>query len=438
MSTTSPNDCAIPGTPLALASGGLDRCVHCGFCLQACPTYLALEDENDSPRGRLLLMRAVLEGELALTDPAVSTHLDRCLGCRGCESACPSGVPYGHLLEAARETMAQQKPLPLVARAFLSVFARPRLLAIVLGAARALRATGLPRLLARAPGRLGFANAMLAASTPRANPIRYIGQPSHMRGRVGLLTGCVMEGLFAATNRATERTLGANGYAIIGVPGATCCGALHLHAGDAESARALARVNIAAFEQAGLDVIAVNASGCGAAMKEYGALLDGDPLWRERARTLASKVRDATELLAEAGPRPGFPLALSVTYDAPCHLLHAQRVTTGPFAVLRAIPDLTIVPLVDAEQCCGSAGIYNLVQPDVSAAVLAPKLNEIERTRASVVATGNPGCLMQIGAGLLQRGATARAMHLIDLLDASYAAAPMPEPFAQSVTATEA
>jgi glycolate oxidase iron-sulfur subunit len=392
--------------------------------MQACPTYLVLEDENDSPRGRLLLMRAVLEGELALTDPAVSTHLDRCLGCRGCESACPSGVPYGHLLEAARETMAQQKPLPPVARAMLMVFARPHVLAIALGAARWLRATGLPRVLARAPGRLGFANAMLAATTPGPKPTRYLSPTSSRRGRVGVLAGCVMEGLFTATNRATERTLDANGYAIIDVPGAHCCGALHLHAGDAETARTLARINIAAFERAGLDAIAVNASGCGAAMKEYGTLLDGDPIWRERAHAVASKVKDATELLADAGPRSGFPVTLTVTYDAPCHLLHAQRVTGAPLAVLRAIPGLTIIPLVDAEQCCGSAGIYNLVQPAVSDAVLTPKLNEIERTRASVVATGNPGCLMQIGAGLLRRNAGARAMHPIDLLDASYAAAP--------------
>jgi glycolate oxidase iron-sulfur subunit len=247
-----------------------------------------------------------------------------------------------------------------------------------------------------------------------------------------------MEGLFTATNRATERTLNANGYAIIDAAGANCCGALHLHAGDADTARTLARINIAAFERASLDAIAVNASGCGAAMKEYGMLLDGDPIWRDRAHAIASKVRDATELLADAGPRPGFPVALTITYAAPCHLLHAQRVTAAPLAVLRAIPGLTIVPLVDADQCCGSAGIYNLVQPAVSDAVLAPKLNEIERTRASVVATGNPGCLMQIGAGLLRRNAAARAMHPIDLLDASYAAAPKPEAVARPANPTGA
>jgi len=421
----APNGGKLTGTPLAQAASGLDSCVHCGFCLQACPTYLALEDENDSPRGRLLLMRGVLEGELELTDPAVRTHLDRCLGCRGCESACPSGVPYGHLLEAARETMVLQRPLPAVARLVLTVVASPRLLAMVLILARGLRATRLPVLLAKLPGRLGFANAMLASSTPAPTPRNYIASlPNGGSGRrVGLLAGCIMKGLFGATNRATERTLRANGYTMVDVPGAQCCGALHLHAGDAESARDLARRNIAAFEEAQLDDVAVNASGCGAAMKEYGTLLEHDPAWRERARAFAAKVRDATELLADAGPRPGAPVALRVAYDAPCHLLHAQRVTAPPFQVLGAIPGLTILPLVDADQCCGSAGIYNLVQPDVSAAVLNPKLAHIVKTGADVVATGNPGCLMQIGAGLLQRGSRVRVVHPVDLLDASYAAA---------------
>lgn len=419
--TTTPRECAVPGTPLAHAAGGLDRCVHCGFCLQACPTYLALQDENDSPRGRLMLMRGVLEGELSIDDPSVTTHLDRCLGCRGCESACPSGVPYGHLLEAARETLAIERPPSLTVRVVLALFASKTVLRTMLTAARWLRATRLPRLLARMPGRLGFASAMLAASAPGPRPRRYLALPPATRGRVGVLTGCVMEGLFSATNRATARTLCANGYEVVDVPGAGCCGALHLHAGDAKTARDLARANIAAFERARLDAIAVNASGCGAAMKEYGSLLAGDPQWSDRACAIAARVRDATELLAEAGPRPGAPVTLTVTYDAPCHLVHAQRVLFAPLAVLRAIPGLTIVPLVDAEQCCGSAGIYNLVQPDISDRVLAPKLDEIARTGAAVVATGNPGCLMQIGAGLLRRGRPTRAVHPIDLLDSSYA-----------------
>jgi glycolate oxidase iron-sulfur subunit len=232
-----------------------------------------------------------------------------------------------------------------------------------------------------------------------------------------------MEGLFSATNRATERTLVTNGYDVVETPNQRCCGALHAHAGDDERARALARLNIAAFERSGADFIAVNAAGCGAIMKEYGQLLAGDPEWRDRAAAVSATVRDVSELLAQAGPRPGGVLPLTVTYDAPCHLLHAQRVVSPPLAVLGAIPGLTLVPLEGSEHCCGSAGIYNLIEPDVSDRVLAPKLANIAATHAPLVATGNPGCLMQIGAGLRQAGMRAKSVHPIDLLDASYAVA---------------
>lgn len=413
--------CAIPGTPLAQATPGLDTCVHCGFCLQACPTYLALHDENDSPRGRIVLMRALVEGDLALDDPTVQTHIDRCLGCRGCESACPSGVPYGQLLEATRATLAARRPLPLVARLVLGTFARPWALAIALAMGRLARATGIARLLSRTKGRLGFAFAMLQSTEVPVERAPYAARGDGSRGRVALLRGCVMEGLFAGTNRATERVLTVNDYRVVAAPGEGCCGALHAHAGDVATARELARRNIAAFERAGADIVAVNAAGCGAMMKEYGHLLHDDPAWRERAEGMASRVRDVSELLAAAGPRPGAPLPLHVTYDAPCHLQHAQRVTEPPLAVLRAIPGLQLTPLVDADQCCGSAGIYNLVEPDTSDVVLAPKLAHIGATRAALVATGNPGCLMQIGAGLARAGSAPRAVHPVDLLDASYA-----------------
>jgi glycolate oxidase iron-sulfur subunit len=232
-----------------------------------------------------------------------------------------------------------------------------------------------------------------------------------------------MEGLLGATNAATRRTLARNGYALVAAPGQRCCGALHAHAGDLDAARRLARANVAAFERSGADAIAVNAAGCGAMMKEYGHLLRDDPAWAGRAEKVAARVRDVTELLAAAGPVPGGPLPLAVTYDAPCHLLHAQRVVSPPLAVLGAIPGLRLVPLVDADMCCGAAGIYNLVEPETSDAVLRPKLAEIERTGADWVATGNPGCLMQIGAGLRRAGVGARVVHPVELLDASYAAA---------------
>jgi glycolate oxidase iron-sulfur subunit len=231
-----------------------------------------------------------------------------------------------------------------------------------------------------------------------------------------------MDGLFSATNQATDRVLKVNGYAIVRAQGQQCCGALHAHAGDLETARKLARRNIAAFEKSGAAFIAVNAAGCGAIMKEYGHLLEHDTEWHERAMAVSSRVRDVSELLAAAGPRAGGALPIRVTYDAPCHLQHAQRVTEAPLTVLAAIPGLELVPLHDSDQCCGSAGIYNLIEPETSDAVLEPKLANIRATRAPWVTTGNPGCLMQIGAGLIRADISARSIHPIDLLDASYAA----------------
>ena len=413
--------CAIPGTPLAAARAGISACVHCGFCLQACPTYLALGDENDSPRGRIYLMRALVEGELALDDPSVHTHIDRCLGCRACETACPSGVPYGALLEATRATLGEVKRPPLRARFILALFARRGLMRVAVGGARLLRATGLPKLLARLPGDLGFAFSMLAASESPLPATWHRARGDGSRGTFALLRGCVMEGLFTRANRATERTLVANDYAAVEAPEQRCCGALHAHAGDLDTARKLARKNIAAFEKSGAEYVVTNAAGCGALLKEYGHLLTDDPEWSKRAAEFSLRARDVSELLALAGPRPGAPLSYRVTYDAPCHLQHAQRVSAAPLALLGAIPGLERVSLVDSDQCCGSAGIYNLLEPALSAAVLAPKLAHIERTGASLVATGNPGCLMQIGAGLRRAGSAARTVHPVELLDASYA-----------------
>jgi glycolate oxidase iron-sulfur subunit len=231
-----------------------------------------------------------------------------------------------------------------------------------------------------------------------------------------------MDGLFSETNRATRRVLTVNGYAIVDAPRQNCCGALHAHAGDLETARSLARRNIAAFERSGAAFVAVNAAGCGAIMKEYGHLLKDDPEWHARAVSISARVKDVSELLAAAGPREGGPLPIRVTYDAPCHLQHAQRVTQAPLSVLAAIPGLELVPLHDSDQCCGSAGIYNLIEPETSDAVLAPKLDNISAAGAPWVATGNPGCLMQIGAGLIRADIPARTIHPVDLLDASYAA----------------
>ncbi|HJU76207.1 MAG TPA: heterodisulfide reductase-related iron-sulfur binding cluster [Gemmatimonadaceae bacterium] len=425
-SATPAARCAIPDTPLAAAAAGLDACVHCGFCMQACPTYLALGDENDSPRGRLVLMRSLLEGDVAVGDPDLATHIGQCLGCRACETACPSGVPYGALLEATRATLggARGDRTPWPGRVILGVFARPALLRIAMLFTRAARALGIGRVLARLRGSMGFAGAMLESSRPFVRTKHYEPSASTDRGTVALLHGCVMEGLFAGTNRATERVLRANGYRVVSVARQQCCGALHAHAGELDEARRLARANIAAFERAMPDHIAVNAAGCGAMLKEYAHLLQDDPEWHGRAMQIATRTRDISELLAAAGPRPAGSRArpLRVAYDAPCHLLHAQRVAAQPLGTLGAAA-VELVPLEDADQCCGGAGIYNLLHPDVSASVLDAKLDRIADARVDVVATGNPGCLMQIGAGLLRRGMPTRVVHPVDLLDAAYAEA---------------
>jgi glycolate oxidase iron-sulfur subunit len=416
--------CALPNTPLAAALPGINQCVHCGFCLQACPTYQVLEDENESPRGRIFLMRSLLEGTVTVHDDRVHAHIDRCLGCRACEPACPSGVPYGHLLEATRATLGATRRTAFIGRMILFVMAHHALMRFFMVASRFLAATPIPTVLSRISGRLGFGMAMLASTGAPLERDPYPVSNDGDRGVTSLLKGCVMEGLFTETNRASERVLMRNGYRLATAPGQSCCGALHAHAGDLENARKLARNNIDAFEKSGAEFIAVNAAGCGAMMKEYGHLLHDDPQYAERAANLEKKVRDISELLAAAGPIPGSPLPLRVTYDAPCHLVHAQRVTLPPLAVLAAIPQLELVPLRDSEMCCGSAGIYNLIEPETSDAVLEPKLANISDTGAPFIATGNPGCLMQIGAGLIRSGSKARAIHPVDLLDASYAMGP--------------
>lgn len=420
-------------TPLGKAKLGLDACVHCGFCLQACPTYINIGDENDSPRGRLVLMRRMLDGEIALTDEAATKHIDQCLGCRGCETACPSGVPYGHLLEATRATIAEQRPIPLIARLVLKVFNNHALLHFSLNIARLFRDTGIPNALAKLlPTRLAFPLAMLASTKPTRGP-RSPRSPSYRSpssapqlpqsnpSSAALLTGCVMQGLFSHVHDATEKALQVNGLTITTVSSQVCCGALHAHAGDLRSAVSHAKQNIEAFEQSQVDFIVVNSAGCAAMMKEYAHLLSDDPLWKQRAERVSAKVRDVSEILASHGPTKGTrDVAVRVTHDAPCHQQHAQRITAAPLALLKSIPGLTLVPLEDSDQCCGAAGIYNLIEPDVSDRVLAPKLQRIADTKAQVVATGNPGCMMQIGAGLILSGSSARVRHPVELLAESY------------------
>lgn len=392
----------------------LDPCVHCGFCLQACPTYLATGDEADSPRGRIVLMRALERGEVGPTDQALLQHLDACLGCRGCEPVCPAGVGYGRGLEAARADLARVRGFRPLARLVLGTFARRPAWRTVFGAARLLRASGVAERLAS--GRR-FGMAMLAATAPARPAPR--GAPAAGAGpTVALFRGCVMDTLFRHVHDATRRTLEANGYTVVEAPGQVCCGALHDHAGDPDSARTLARTNLAAFADRA-DFIVLNSAGCGALLKDYGHLL-GDAA----GARFGARVRDVSELLAERGPRPGGALPLEVAYDAPCHLQHAQRVHEQVLAMLRAIPELRLSLLPGFDRCCGSAGIYSLLEPEMSRAVLEAKVAGIAAAtpRPAVLTTGNPGCLMQIGGGLRAAGLPIAVAHPVELLDWSYAA----------------
>ena len=427
----------------------LAPCVHCGFCLPACPTYVRLGDENDSPRGRLYLMRAVVEGRLSPKSEAFQTHIDRCLGCRACEPVCPSSVAYGVLLEAARETVYRARKRPAVVGMLLAVFSSRAWTNWSMRLARVVRGLGLAGLVARRIPRnrlfhpIRFGLAMLEASRERqfrdgassgsgasgaleagtSEAGTSDGAPSRAagdRGRVAILRGCVQAGLFARVNDATERVLRANGYEVIEVGGQGCCGALHTHAGDAVGARKLARGNVQALASVEVDFVAVNAAGCGAALKEYGHLLEADEEYRQTAEALAASTRDISELLADDTLRVGAPLPVRVTYDAACHLCHAQGLRQEPRALLASIPELVVLPLQDEEECCGGAGIYGITHPQLGADIGADKVSAVLATAAEIVATGNPGCMMQIGAGLLLEGSDIVARHPVELLDESY------------------
>ncbi len=409
-------------------------CVHCGFCLPACPTYKRLNDEADSPRGRLHLMSAVVEGRLDPASDAFRTHIDRCLGCRACEPVCPSGVEYGSLLELARDVAAKHRPPGFSTRLLLGLFRTRAGREAFFLFGRALRGSGLAsamvRILPRGRlfARMRLALGMVASTRPwkslAASPNNGSRPAAHHpepRGvRVGVLIGCVQQGLYARVNAATVRVLEANGYEVVPVADQSCCGALHAHGGDLDEARALARRNVRGFLAAGVDRVAVNAAGCGASMKEYGQLLADDPELAEDAAELAGRVRDINELLAEAGPRRGAEVTCSVAYDHPCHLYHAQGVKDAPLAVLSAVPGAHVRVVDDATECCGGAGIYGLTHPELGGSIGGDKVAAVRRARADVVASPNPGCMMQIGAGLRLEGAPEGVVHPVELLDESY------------------
>jgi glycolate dehydrogenase iron-sulfur subunit len=403
--------------PPLLDAEGLNRCIHCGLCLEACPTYRITRLETESPRGRLHLMSAIASGRIdPRTSDAAVLHLDRCLACRACEAVCPSGVPYGELIEEARADIAQARGTPALGKLALWSVSRPR----VLGALAALLAVadrlGLRAIARRIlPQRLRRLDAL---APPLGRPAYRPVDVDAPRASVALLLGCVMRVSYGDVHTATARVLARLGVAVVDVADQTCCGALHAHAGDNAGAIRLAKRNIVAFERSGAEAILTNAAGCGAFLKSYVHLLEGDPRWADRAAAIASRARDITEYLAAAGEGATFgELLMRVTYQDPCHLAHAQGIRAEPRALLRSVRGLELIEMVDADVCCGSAGFYNLAQPDYADRLLEAKIDAILVTGADAVVTANPGCMLQLAAGLRSRGKSIPVLHVIEVLD---------------------
>jgi glycolate oxidase iron-sulfur subunit len=402
----------------------IETCVHCGFCLPVCPTYVLWSEEMDSPRGRIYLIQLASEGA-ATINPQWVGHFDSCLGCMACMTACPSGVDYGKLIEATRaqiernhERSAGEK---LFRRFIFALFTRPDRLRILRfpllayqrsGLQTLVRNTGVLKLL---PKNLRTMEALLPKLPASESIARVTPAQEPKRRRVGLLLGCVQREFFPQVNTATVRVLAAEGYEVVAPPEQPCCGALLVHAGEEEAAIALAQRTIDAFERAGVDTIVTNAAGCGSNVKEYGHLLRA-----ERARKFASQCRDVTQLLEELEPRAQRnPLRMRVAYHDACHLQHAQGVRLQPRSLLAGIPGLELVEIPEAAICCGSAGIYNLVQPDAANTLGDRKAQLISPLNADVVATGNPGCLLQLQSALARSGRRTPVVHTIQILDAS-------------------
>jgi glycolate oxidase iron-sulfur subunit len=385
----------------------------------------------DSPRGRIFLIKSLAEGRMAMTD-SVTRHLSLCLACRACETACPSGVPYGSLIETAKAAMETERPGGIARRAFRWVnfglmLRRPRMLRAAAAALRLYQASGLQAVARRSgltrllPGTLPAWEALLPplpARSARARLPRLIPAEGARRGRVAMLEGCVQSVVFGDHNRATARVLAKNGYEVVVPDGQGCCGALNAHGGDHAGAVDLAKQTIDAFERAGVDAVIVNTSGCGAHMKGYGAMLAQDPAWAERARRLAATVRDVSEFLALEPLRgPLCPVPLTVTYHDPCHVVHGQKIREAPRRLLAQVPALRVVKLPEADWCCGSAGIYNLTEPEMAGRLLARKVEHVIGTKAEAVVTANPGCILQIQQGLRERGRDVAVLHLVEVLD---------------------
>jgi len=391
-------------------------CVHCGLCLSACPTYLETGNENDSPRGRIYLMRAFQSGRSPLSDDAVR-HIDLCLGCRACEVACPSGVQYGELLESTREHIekhygrsALQTLLRRVAIEKVFPFAgRMKLALLPAKIIRAFRAESLLPKFARE------ALSLIPEDAREGQLPEVAAAKAQTKGRVGFIRGCVMNVLFGDTNEASIQLLNEAGYDVITPPQQVCCGALYAHGGNLNAARDCARRNIGVFENHKLDAIIINAAGCGSTLKEYGHLLHNDAAWSKRAAAFSAKVKDLTEVLEKSNVKN--PMSKVVTYHDACHLVHAQRISKQPRELVKAVTGKNFVELPESDVCCGSAGSYNLTEPEMAERLQRRKTENILKTGAQIVVTTNPGCILQIRAGLKKAGAEQiEVLHIADFL----------------------
>ncbi|HET9488449.1 MAG TPA: heterodisulfide reductase-related iron-sulfur binding cluster [Methylomirabilota bacterium] len=439
MPPTISEHAARPTGPLMLGDlsvEGVNQCVHCGLCLAYCPTFSELGTEMDSPRGRIFLIKSLAEGRIAMSDSVIE-HLGLCLDCRACETVCPAGVPYGRLIEAAKAAIEHQRPGSLLRRLFRWVnfellLGRPAGLRLAAAGLRAYQASGLQTVARRAglvrllPGPLPAWEALLPPlpqASERGRLPALTPAQGERRGRVALLTGCVQSVAFGAHNQATVRLLARNGWEVVVPQEQGCCGALNAHGGDHDRALAMARALVDVFSRAEVDAIVVNTSGCGAHMKAYGTLLAGDPACAERARRVAGAVRDIAEFLAQEPLRgPLRPVPMTVTYHDPCHVVHGQKIRSQPRALLAQVPGLKVVELKESDWCCGSAGIYNLTQPEMATRLLHRKVGHVQATGAEAVVTANPGCILQIQAGLRAHGAPTRVLHLVEVLDRAYGA----------------
>ena len=409
----------------------LYKCVHCGLCLNACPTYLETGLETESPRGRIALMKAVREERVALT-PRVVSHMDLCLQCRACEVACPSGVPFGRLMEATREQIAEQRKAPLLRRmvlrlAFRHLLPHPKRLYALGAVVRLYQRTPLWRLMRWLPGVVGRLNRQLPKLSERFfKPSREeFAAEGAVRARVGLLSGCVMALSHGPTMEAVVRVLARNGCHVVVPTDQACCGALNIHGGDRTRAQEMTRRNIDVFLEQGVDAVIVASAGCGSTMKEYGDLLKDDPEYAEKAERLGSLVKDVTEFLVDlpfTPPKGRIPVR--VTYQDPCHLAHAQRITEAPRELLRAIPGLELVEMESSSRCCGAAGLYGSLQPKMSRRLMERKVASVVDTGAEVMATANPGCALQMEMGLKAAGRDTSVRYVVDLLDEAYGREP--------------